>query len=126
MGYIRHRAVLAITSSYFAKSKEKEINAFISDLNKEIEQIERPFEPYLELILISKEVINKCRTYIFLPDGSKIGWELSDALEKLRRKFMQKMKEFDADVIYINFGGDDSEEAIILRLNAQVYKNASS
>lgn len=108
MGYIRHRAVLAVTTY-----EDQRILQYVNELRKELNGLPILSCKGENLIIESVDLINKTKTYIFVPDGSKLGWDAEKLIEPYRKAFMYQMNLFGADCIYLEFGGDDFGKVLI-------------
>lgn len=109
MGYFRHRVAVAVQFYYgFPDCNAEKINIFIEELEKKLKEKKLPC-----LILKSEKLINGWRSYVFSPDGSKMGWNQSNECQRLREMFIKNMRKFGCDVLYAEFGGDDPHDAVI-------------
>lgn len=99
MGYIRHDAIV-VTSFQTdgidaARNKAWSLNLSTSE------------------VLTSP--INQYFTFLIAPDGSKEGWEESDAGDSQRAEWVAWAKNsgYYLDWVHINYGGDDDETVFI-------------
>jgi hypothetical protein len=76
MGYVRHDAVIVTIPSY---APVPDIEAFRNSLPEEWRAL---------VVGPVESVVNGDHTVAFLPDGSKEGWDKSDAGDEYRRRFL--------------------------------------
>ena len=105
MGYLRHDAVIALIGDYSAA--EKKVPALIRKLKREWP------EGLPKCILGPTLGVNGYNTWVFAPDGSKEGWDSSDLGDAMRSRFMEIMKAAGAELVHLQFGGDDGETKIL-------------
>lgn len=103
MGYMAHDAVIVVTGDW---APLPDIDAFRETLPTDL----RP----LVLGPIATP-INNYRMYAFLPDGSKEGWELSDAGDEHRERFKDLFRDTYSDGscphdwTHVRFGGSPED-----------------
>lgn len=102
MGYIAHDAVI-VTIDPSPRFPAPDIDAFRASLPEE-------FRPLVVGPIPS--VANAYVTYVFAPDGSKEGWEDSDAGDRYREQFKDLFRgayedgSSPLDWVHVRFGGD--------------------
>ncbi|MER7167254.1 hypothetical protein ABT336_14440 [Micromonospora sp. NPDC000207] len=79
MGYIAHDAIIVTTDADCRPGGLPDINAFRASLPP-------PFQPLV--IGPVKSIVNDYVSYVFLPDGSKEGWDTSDEGDDCRARFV--------------------------------------
>jgi len=104
MGYIRHRAAIAI---FFREEDTRDLEG----VRAEMKQHQNPELP--DCILGPCKGVNGYLTYVFAPHGSKIGWETATVCERYRARFIEAARDHYADVIEVQVGGDDGESKIL-------------
>lgn len=77
MGTMNHNALIATTWN------EKEADSFQEWLN------EQP--PIKQYVLRGEPLMNGYQTFVFVPDGSKEGWALSDDADKYRDQIIERL-----------------------------------
>jgi hypothetical protein len=110
MGYMAHHAIV-VTSWHEGRIIEAHGRAVSIGL--------RP-------TAVTDEAINGYRSFLIPPDGSKEGWDDSDAGDAKRDAFMDIIdKDFAYDdgsnsveFVCVRFGGDETGEATVERENA--------
>lgn len=118
MGYIAHHAII-ITISDWALDNPHGMKAGPNRADIEAFRESLP-EPYRNLLVGPfPSAINSYHTMIFLPDGSKEGWDTSDEGDKIRARviefFSWRYEDGSSphDVIEIRYGGDEPDLAAI-------------
>ena len=121
MGYMRHNAVIVTADGYAMKGRAgfpaPDVDAFRQSLPAKWQHL---------VIGPVPSVINDYVSFAFLPDGSKEGWDDSDAGDEYRQQFTDLFSfahedgstPFDVLVIDARFGGDgpvpeDGPQAIV-------------
>jgi hypothetical protein len=109
MGYIAHDAVLVTVNDYMeGKPGWPDVEAFRRSLPEEW----RPL-----LIGPVRSVTNGYLSFVFLPDGSKEGWDVSDRGDEYRDRFAHLFSAGYEDgsspfsVVRVRYGGDDYDRA---------------
>ena len=106
MGYIEHRVVIVTVSGYIndrEHAPRSKVEAFRASLPEEWQRL---------VIGPVPAVINGYDHYIFLPDGSKEGWEASDRGDEYRRQFEEifafRYEDGSSpfDMAEVTYGGD--------------------
>lgn len=108
MGYIAHHAVLVTVSGYVTKDAGKirmpDVNSFRASL---------PPEWAALVVGPVPAVINDYLHFVFLPDGSKEGWDDSDKGDAYREQFAELFSacyedgSSPFDVALVRYGGDE-------------------
>ena len=102
MGYIAHDVVIATTQDY-REGGSPDIDAFRLSMPEEFRHL---------VIGPIETAVNGTKCYVFLPDGSKEGWDMSDEGDVWRERFKALFRfAYDDDsspddVISVRFGGD--------------------
>jgi hypothetical protein len=102
VGYVAHDAVLAVTAAY-REGGLPDIEAFRQSIPERFRRL---------VIGPVQGVVNSDVMYVFLPDGSKEGWEDSAIGNELRERFRALFRqEYDDgsshdDVVSVRFGAD--------------------
>lgn len=91
MGYIAHRALIITGSD-------------LPDVSVYRESLPEEFRGLLIGPIMS--AANGYSTIVFVPDGSKEGWDTSDEADRIRIELARMMPR-DVDVVEVRFGGDD-------------------
>jgi hypothetical protein len=105
MGYIAHDAVMVTASDY---TEMPDVDAFRRSLPEEW----RPL-----VIGPIRSLTNGYLHFIFLPDGSKEGWDTSDQGDEYRQQFADLFSigcsdgSSPFDIVKIRYGGDDYDHA---------------
>lgn len=108
MGYIRHRFAVAITSD----SKGEPF----------VQLRDRMEDKYKHLLIGPVDMINGYTTFFFAPDGSKVGWEDSDAAELYREEFLALASDIEwCSHAHFQLGGDDCTTNIIATTDEEVH-----
>lgn len=99
MGYMRHTALLVMTS----RDLERE------DVGQRVAEFRESMEPRFRPLLVGPipSVVNNYAIYAFLPDGSKEGWTDSDKGDQYRLAFRALFAQEHAETCEVDFGGDD-------------------
>lgn len=104
MGYIRHHTI-AITS--WKKEELEKLHIKINAIAPNI------------ITNIYKSPLNGYHTFYLIPDGSKEGWEESEAYNEIRNRIKNIIKEMKYDdgsncirFCELYYGGDDSKPKI--------------
>jgi hypothetical protein len=106
MGYIKHEAVIAEVSD------EKIIRKIVA-LRREMKKDQSECGLNPGIIVGPVEVINGYSFFVFLPDGSKEGWDSSAKGDSWRERFLSLVKESEyPEYVHFQFGGDDNETII--------------
>lgn len=99
MGYIKHDAIICTSwdVKYLTPVHEKAVELFddmVSD--------------------VTNGTSNGQVSFFIAPDGSKEGWEDSNACDQLRADFLRFLKEQNGfvDYVSIRFGGDDDQVSV--------------
>jgi hypothetical protein len=112
MGWITHDAVIVTAADYAWRNgtgtglNAPNVDAFREQMPEEL----RP------LLVGPIQAANGYRTFIFAPDGSKEGWDTSDAGDEWRRRFIDLWSEQYSDgsspfdVVHIRYGRDWGRE----------------
>lgn len=107
MGYMRHNAIVAVVNGYIlGRPEAPDVEAFRASL---------PYEWQHLVIGPVKSVMNDYVTFVFAADGSKEGWDTSDAGDLYREKFLDLFQFAYEDgsslsdvlVVDARFGGDE-------------------
>lgn len=107
MGYMRHNAIVAVVNGYiFGQPEAPDVEAFRASLPAEWQPL---------VIGPVQSVMNDYVTFVFAADGSKEGWDTSDAGDWYREKFLKLFRfafedgSSPSDVLVIDarFGGDE-------------------
>jgi hypothetical protein len=102
MGWIAHDAVLVATET-FRPGGLPDIDAFRAEMPEEFRQL---------VIGPVEGAANGTVYYVFLPDGSKEGWDTSDEGNEWRKRFRDLFTyqyedgSSPDDVVSVRFGGD--------------------
>ena len=102
MGYVRHDAVI-VTTEDFREGGLPDIDAFRASLPEEWRRL---------VIGPVETAVNGTLVYVFLPDGSKEGWNDSDfgvmVREQFRSLFQMQYDDGSSadDVVTVSFGAD--------------------
>lgn len=80
MGVVNHNAIIATT---WSKERADAIHVWISGLT----------EQQQKLFVNSEGLVNQYQTFALMPDGSKEGWDASDAGDDLRELFIARLTE---------------------------------
>ena len=110
MGYIRHDAVIAIGWGSAAElaALAREIDALRAEMHTSIDGDESQV-----LVGPIAAPLNDYVSYVYLPDGSKEGFDSSDRHDEWRERFRAIVnRQRYWDVASINFGGDDYQVAL--------------
>lgn len=86
MGIINHNAVIATT---FSESEKDKIKVWIDTLKETTITGRDP----KTLFLFGEGIVNSYYTVVLIPDGSKEYWPDSEMGDKLRKQFIEKLKE---------------------------------
>lgn len=110
MGYTRHNTIIVTVSDYaFGGDSElpiPDIDAFRDSLPEDWQRLVIGPVPAL---------VNSYATFMFLPDGSKEGWDTSDQGDEYRKQFIDLFSAcyddgsgpFDVVVVEARYGGDE-------------------
>lgn len=108
MGYVRHDAILVTDYGY---DRAPDVEAFRDSLP----------EDWRALVVGPIEaVINRYVTYAFLPDGSKEGWDDSNAGDEYRRQFLELFSKRYSDgsspyeIVSVRYGNDREFEPEVI------------
>jgi hypothetical protein len=108
MGYMAHDAVIITISGYVqGQGKLPDVEGFRESLPEEW----RPL-----VIGPVQGLVNGYLTCVFLPDGSKEGWDISNRGDEYREQFaaLFAFRYEDGsspfDVVHVRFGGDERYE----------------
>lgn len=111
MGHIVHDAVI-VTGMVFGEDQPPDIAAFRESLPEEW----RPL-----VIGPVKSITNGYLTFVFLPDGSKSGWETDAAGDGFREQFVNLFQESKTswgycpwDIIELGYGADHEGEPMVM------------
>jgi hypothetical protein len=105
VGYIQHDAVIMTVSSY---QPGPDIDAFRESIPEEFRRL---------VIGPVEAVTNGYRHYVLLPDGSKEGWDTSNAGDEIRERFTGLFGERYDDGsspqqgVHVTYGGDYAYES---------------
>jgi len=117
MGYIAHHAVIVTVSGYV-------LNRDQSPQMPDVEGFRESLPEQFRKLIIGpvESITNGYLHFIFLPDGSKEGWETSDLGDTYREQFI-KLFDFKYndgsspfDGVEIRYGGDEPDAAYIARI----------
>lgn len=115
MGYNKHSLLIATT---FGSASRPIFEAWREALPDEQKR----------LVVISPECMNGYWTVALLPDGSKEGWDTSDAFDALRDELAGLIREHMkyADMVHLTYGEDNGLTTIVQTtdLGVSVAKNA--
>ena len=101
MGNIRNEIVTVTANNRVFEQLRPAISDFIQSL---------PDDMWASLIVGPIEGLsNGCSTMAFLPDGSKQGWDVERKGHELRSRFMQLFDGTTAEIIRVNYGGDEPD-----------------
>ena len=109
MGHIEHEAIVVTTADY-RPGGLPDIDAFRDGLPEELRRL---------VVGPVESAVNGYLSYVFLPDGSKLGWntrEQADAArERFKALFDQRYGDGSTcdDWIQVTFGGDFEQGAEI-------------
>lgn len=114
MGYIRHHAII-VTGLDF------EVTTPVEQAHKEARRI---FDGIAHVSEISSPVdsVNGYITFMVAPDGSKEGWEASDAGDKARAEFLEVLRSpsyvypdgsSGIDWVLVQFGDDELRTEVV-------------
>lgn len=107
MGYYRHDAVIAIGSLY--DEERAALNAEIDALRADMHDV-HGYDMSRVLIGPIESPINSFTIFAYLPDGSKEGWDASDAHDLWRERFKEIMAARPYwNVLDVEFGGDEPD-----------------
>jgi hypothetical protein len=125
MGYIKHEVAIAIFFDRDSKGIE-EIEALKEKLTRPETYIDgEPLSHYGDIILGPYTGVNGYTTYVFVPDGSKEGWEHSDIMAGYRQEFVGIASSSEyADVVLLQMGGDDSLTKVLFTTDRQEVKGS--
>jgi hypothetical protein len=107
MGYMRHNAIVAVVNGYiFGRPEAPDVESFRASLPDDWQHL---------VIGPVKSVMNDYVTFVFAADGSKEGWDTSDAGDFYREKFLDLFQfayedgSSPSDVLVVDarFGGDE-------------------
>lgn len=96
MGYVKHHAIV------------------VTDWNAE--RCQAAHAKAIEMGFDASEIlytINCTASFLVAPDGSKEGWDESDAFDVKREQFRAYLREATVDFVEVAFGGDFRDAAII-------------
>lgn len=110
MGYMRNHAIVVTGDVGYPESKPN--------------RVERAHAKALELFdgtqafvsEITPQAVNGHRSFFVAPDGSKEGWEESDACDTARAAFVKWLRDdpdFHLEWVEIQFGDDDAQTRIV-------------
>ena len=106
MGYIAHHAII-ITSGGDQTALGNDLRtAVTSDGSDDLTGL---------LIGPTPSVTNGYVSWVVVPDGSKEGWETSDAGDALRDRVVAVCRRHGVDFAEVRFGGDDYDMALVTR-----------
>ena len=91
MGIIQHRSIVA-TGFCCDNKKEGIIKRQVDNLRKKLEKEDVVADT---IIMGPHKGINGYITYVFCPDGSKLGWEPHEIAEEYREKFLDIFNKDD-------------------------------
>jgi hypothetical protein len=109
MGYIAHHAVLISVPGHIVKGTYPNLRRKMPDLDAFREALPEEFRPLL--IGPVQTAINNDYTIVFLPDGSKEGWDTSDRGDRIRADLLTLFADFAG--VEVQFGGDEPHLARI-------------
>lgn len=111
MGYPRHDAIIVTVNGYVFKGgitdlPAPDIDAFRDSLPEDWQRL---------VIGPVPSLVNDYLTFVFLPDGSKEGWDTSDQGDEYRKRFLDLFAHahgdgsspFDVVVVAARYGGDE-------------------
>jgi hypothetical protein len=98
MGYFRHQAVIAMT---YGDDDQPDVPAFRAGLPEHFARL---------VIGPIPTVVNVCRLYAFLPDGSKEGWDTSNEGDEHRDAFLALFSR--ATVMQAAWGDDEPQISV--------------
>lgn len=112
MGYYQHDAVIATDmcapgSPRFGGTPDPDIAGLRESMPEALRHL---------VIGPVSHAANGGVTYVFLPDGSKEGWDTSDAADEWRERFIDRFRwtysdgSSPFDVVHVTFGGDFGAE----------------
>jgi len=127
MGYTRHNAII-VTAAGYALDGQFGITA------PDIDSFRQSLPEKWQRLIIGpvQSIINDYRSFVFLPDGSKEGWEDSELGDKYRERFLDLFSfaydngssPYDVLVVDARFGGDEPgaglEPELIVTANPHV------
>ncbi len=102
VGYIAHDTVIVTIAGHAPR-----VEAFRAGMPDQLRHL---------LVGPIPSVVNDYVTFVFAPDGSKLGWPERDLADEWRQRFVQMLEEShenDAglvDVVHVRYGGDHSVE----------------
>jgi hypothetical protein len=103
MGYIKHHTIIVTGWSAVG----------IPEAHKKAKEIFKEHDLVSEIV---SGLANGQSSFFIAPDGSKLGWGVSETAFTLRRdfiEFLDNYKGLDIEYVEVLFGGDDDVEAIV-------------
>ncbi len=115
MGYMRHHAIV-VTS--WKQELLEQAHAKATELGQRNPEV--PPKRLWQVSEITPESTNCYRSFLVAPDGSKEGWDTSDAADAARAEFVQWLDEqryedrsTALDWVVVQFGDENRETRII-------------
>jgi hypothetical protein len=111
MGYMAHDAVIVTISGCVRNQNTPPLLPDVEGFRESLPEEWRPL-----VIGPVAGLVNDYLTYVFLPDGSKEGWDISDQGDEFREQFtaLFAFRYEDGsspfDVVHVRFGGDERYE----------------
>jgi hypothetical protein len=124
MGYMRHHAIVVTGpgSTDYAKSD-------MATVRKHIWSLVNQFEATIAVTELTPNSINAYTSFLVAPDGSKEGWEESEAGDRARDAIITYLNSLrypdgstSIDFVEVQFGDDEKETKVIRHSNEEVKK----
>lgn len=105
MGYFRHHAILVTD---IRKAPVEHLHLLASTLLSEEETLSTTM-----LSEINCSPVNGFYSFVVFPDGSKEGWEESNAGDEFRATFVEHLRETYVDWCLIQYGDEEGQNYMV-------------